>query len=151
MAENKIKLGFLQEWTIHHNDTDIKTIWDLGNYDIIAENHKTAIFWDKNICPNINQKISIILNEKLNHFITAIRIKMKNGINIIAASYYRAFKDKMDCQLQFNDLYKQLLHWKNQYKKSYILLNGDFNAHHTMWSSSHTDRPGMILHDIVST
>ena len=62
--KHNIKIGFLQEWQINHDNNDIKPIWDIASYEVHGADHKTAIFWDSKLDKCIN-KLNIDINLKL--------------------------------------------------------------------------------------
>ena len=80
------------------------------------------------------------------HYITGIRITMKNKINIIALSYYRTGSNY---NAQYKELQKCITSIKKKYYASgysnFMMICGDFNAKNRLWYSSKNTPQGNHL------
>ena len=144
LQKHNIFLVFLQEWQIHNTDEDFP-IKD-KNYNV-TYSKRTGIMWNTKLNGQIN-KIPIHLTEP-GHHITAIRLAMKNNINIGAISYYRSGPNYM---AQYTELQKTITFIQNYIFEencmNYLLINGDFNSKNEVWHSTQTTKNGKTLHNL---
>ena len=111
IKKHSIQLVFLQEWRTHTTPQCTINKTAITGCTAISSNNRTAIVCNNTIYNNTNN-INIKLNEKLQHYMTAMRISFKNNFNLIAISYYRSNAQTTNYKKQFDDLFNNILTFK---------------------------------------